>query len=122
MAVTSRVDTPVVRQDPNVRAARRLQFAAILAQEAGVDPSKTPTDQIAFAIAAPYERRGYNGAVIENWIQSCDPEIQPTWDPLVCFRAQARAALKPRMGLGGALVLIGGAAFLGSFWLSRHAR
>jgi hypothetical protein len=122
MAVTTKVDVAVVRQNPDVRAARRLQFAAILAQEAGVDLKKTPADQVAYAIATPYERRGYNSAVIENWIQSCDPEIVPSWDPVACFRAQARAALKPRMGLGGTLAIIGGAAFLGSFVLSRRAR
>lgn len=117
---------PVIREvaDPRIaqREARKLVYFVVLAQEAGVDLKKTPPEKIVYSVASPYERRGVTTSDIANWIDTCDPPKKPSWDEVSCFRAKARAALKPRMGLGGPLFVIGAVAFLGAFLLSGPKR
>jgi hypothetical protein len=109
-----------VRDPPAVRDARRWQYLLILLQEAKVDPKKVPQDQLMFDLLSPYERLGYTQHDIDGWIAVCDPEIKPAWDEVECFRAKARAALKPRPGLGLPVALAAGVAFLASFALTRR--
>jgi hypothetical protein len=109
--------------DPqSVRDARRFQYLLILLQEAGVDPNAVPPDQLMSELMAPYERHGYTQADIDSWIATCDPVIKPAWDEVTCFRAKAKAALKPPVGLGAAIALVGGLAFLAAFGLTRRHR
>lgn len=119
---TVKVDTPIVRDAPEVRDARRWQYLAILMQEAHLDPKRIPTGQALFALMSPYERHGYTTADIESWVAACDPEIKPPWDEIACFRARAKDALRPRPSLGMAAVVAGGAAFAAAFLLTRARR
>jgi hypothetical protein len=120
--MASASDTPVVRDPPEVRNARQLAYFVVLAQEAHVDPKQVLPGQLVYAVASPYERRGYTSADIEGWIATCDPEIKPQWDEVECFRAKARDAMAPRTSLGLRTAVIGGAAFLAAFWLTRRSR
>jgi len=120
--MAARVDTPIVRDPPQVRDARKLAYLVILAQEAGVDPKRIPQGQLLFALTSPYERRGYTSADIESWIAECDPEIKPSWDEVACFRQKVRDALAPRASLGIRAAVIGGAAFFAGFWLTRRSK
>lgn len=101
------------------RPARELAYVVVLLQEAHVDPKKIPPGQVIFAMASPYEQNGVTSRDIERWIADCDPKTRPARDPVACFRNKARAAMKPRPGLAAPLLLIGGAAFLAGFALSR---
>jgi len=120
--MASKVDTPIYRDSPETRDARRWQYLLILLQEAGVDPKKVPSGQMMYALMAPYERAGYTSQDIEHWIIMCDPEIKPAWKEVDCFRAQVRAALKPHPVLGTRVALVGGAAFLAAFAATRLLR
>jgi hypothetical protein len=105
-----------------VREARRWKYLVILLEEAKVDPKKVPQEQLMYALLSPYERLGHTQADIDGWIATCDPEIKPAWDEVECFRAKARAALKPRPGLGLPVALAAGVAFLAAFALTRRHR
>jgi hypothetical protein len=119
---TMTMDTPIYRDAPEVRAKREYQYLGILLHEAGVDPAKVPEWQIPFALMAPYERRGYTQEDIRHWMDTCDPEIKPSWDEVTCFQARARGALTARPGLGLQVAIAGGAAFLAAFVLTRRRR
>lgn len=104
------------------RPARGLAYVAILLEEAHVDPNKIPKGQVVFAMVSPYEERGVTTRDIERWVKECDPPERttpPALDPVACFRAKARAAMRPRPGLGTKVAIIAGASFLGSFLLAR---
>lgn len=116
------VDAPDYRDPPEVRASRQLQYFLILAQYSGIDLKKTPADELLFDIESAYERRGYTAAVIQNWIQTCDPEVKPSWDEIACFRTQVETAMKPASGLGTHLAVIGAISFTAAFVLSRVRR
>jgi hypothetical protein len=120
--MASAADAPVVRDSPDVRNARQLAYFVVLAQEAHIDPKRVLPGQLLYAVASPYERRGYTSADIEGWIATCDPEIKPPWDEVTCFREKARDALQPPPSLALRTAVIGGAAFLAAFWLTRRFR
>jgi hypothetical protein len=120
--MASKVDTPIYRDSPETRAARRWQYLVVLLQEAGIDPKKVPSGQMMYALMAPYERAGHTSQDIENWINSCDPEVKPSWDEVTCFRTQVRAALRPHPSLGTHVALVGGVAFAAAFLLTRAIR
>jgi hypothetical protein len=75
-----------------------------------------------YALMSPYERHGHTQQDIETWISTCDPEVKPAWDEVACFRARARAALKPSPALGLRVAIVGGAAFAAAFLLTRAIR
>jgi len=101
------------------RAARELAYVVVLLEEAHVSPTEIPKGQVIYAMASPYERAGLTSRDIERWIADCDPKDKPARDPVDCVRERARAALRPKPGLAGALAVIGGIAFLASFSLSK---
>ena len=115
---------PVLHQTAyqDARDARKLGYVKILLEEGGVDPKRVAPGDAAMAMASPYEERGYGEAEIAKWIADCDPHVKPAWDPVVCFRDKARAAMKPRPGLGTKLAVVGAVAFSAAFLLSRWRR
>ncbi len=104
------------------KEARKLSYVVVLLQEAHVDPKNIPKGQALFALATPYEQAGYTSRDIDRWVADCDPPTKPSWDPVECFRQKARAALRPKPGLGVRLAAIGTFAFLAGFALSRRRR
>jgi hypothetical protein len=101
------------------REARKLAYVVVLLEEAHVDPKKILPGDVVFSMLSPYEQRGFTERSIEAWVSECDPMEKPPWDSAECFRAKARAAMKPRPGLGTKVALIAGASFLAAFSLSR---
>ena len=121
------LDPPVLRAkaaaaqaDTDARSARRFLYLVVLLQETGVDPKKVPQEEIVFRLMTPLEKLGYTTADIESWIQECDPEIKPSWDPVECFRAKVKAALRPRMSLLAPVSIAAGVAFAAAFALTRR--
>jgi len=109
-----------LRDPDDVRAARQARYRAILVQEAGIDPKLVPGGELDFAITSAYERRGYTSDDIDSWIAKCDPEVKPTWDEVECFREHVREAMAPRPSLGMYAAVIGGAALVAAFLLTRR--
>ncbi len=93
------------------RDGRRLLYVVALAEESHLDASKVPEGQARAALLGPYERRGVTDDQIQGWVAECDPATKPSWDPVECFRAKARQALRPRRSLGYDLAVIGALSF-----------
>jgi len=120
-----RVATPPVLHQTvfeDARQARKLGYVKILLEEGGVDPKRVAPGDAAMAMASPYEERGYGEADIARWIADCDPPGKITWDPVECFRGKAKAAMRPRPGLGTELGAIAAVAFFAAFALAKWRR
>ncbi len=106
--------------DQDARTARRFLYLVVLLQETGTDPNKVPQEEIVFRVMTPLEKLGYTSADVERWVSECDPEIKPNWDPVECFRARVKEALRPRFGMALPVVVAGVAAFAAAFSLTRR--
>jgi len=118
--VILRAKAAAAQADIDARNARRFLFLVVLLQETGVDPKKTPQDEIVARVMTPLEKLGYSSADIERWVSECDPEIKPDWDPVDCFRARVKQALRPHMSLAVPVVIAAGIAFIAAFKLTRR--